>query len=271
MKRSAMKHTVMKHWLTSKLITLMSAAAALTFILVDASADTASSLKEVRNLEPKFKQDPKRWKSDMSTAWFRLATDYFRYKKFAEAKAAYLKCDEVDRKGADGKASAMALAGAGYCCVELKQWTEAETLLGQAQVMKEPGDMSDESILLALGKVYENTNRIKLAEKNYRKVAEDVSKREAGMPRPISSPGAFDALAQFLESQGKTKEAEEWYQRAVKLRPNAHAYGQQIDCLRHYAALLKKQKRGSEAATLERQANELAQTQNQLNKSGADY
>ena len=261
----------MKNWLTSKLITLLSAGAALTFLIVDASAETASSLKAVQDLEPKFKQDPKRWKSDMSNACFRLATDYFRDKKFAEAKAAYLKCEEVELKGVDGKASSMALAGAGYCCVELKQWNEAEKYLGQAQVMKDSGDMGEESILLALGKVYENTNRVKLAEKTFRKVADDVAKREAGMPRPISSPAAFDALAQFLEHQGNTKEAEEWYQKVVKLRPNAHAYGQQIECLRHYAALLKKQKRAGEAATLERQANELAQTQKQLNKSGADY
>lgn len=266
-----MKNTLMKQWLTSKLITLLSAAAVLAFIIVEASADTASRMQAVRSLEQKYKQDPKRWKSEMSTALFQLATDLFRDKKYAEAKAAYLKSNEIDMKGVNGKTSSMALAGAGYCCVELKQWTEAETLLGQAQVIKESSDMGNEAILLALGKVYENTNRIKLAERNFRKVAEDVSKREAGMPRPISSPGAFDALAQFLESQGKTKEAEEWYLRVTKLHPNAHAYGQQIECLRHYSALLKKQKRGSEAATLERQANELAKTQNQLNKSGADY
>lgn len=250
----------------------------LILIFASASASTQDSLREVQALESKFSQDPKRWSSDMSIAVFRLATEYFRERKFAEAKAAYLRSNDLDVKNT-GRASSTCLIGAGQCCVELRQYAEAEKYLEQAlrivhaQAGAKTEDMAPGvvTILLSLAHVYENTNRIDKAEQTYRKVAEDVLRHEGNMVQAISSPIAFDSYAQFLERQNKSEEAEKWYARVAKLRANSHAYGMQSDCLRHYAAMLRKQKRNNEAIAMERRADELAKTHKRQSESGLDY
>lgn len=264
-----------KNWLTAKLITWTAATATLIAILSNASASTSDSLKAVQDLEPKYKQNSKQWSSEMASAVFRLATDYFRDNRFADAKAAYLRSNALAIKDT-GRPSSIALTGAGDCCLKLKQYPEAEKYLNQAlTLMKElknsqesPGEIN---VRLGLAEVYENTNRQDKAAQSYKSIAEDVLRQETGMVQAVSSPRAFDAYAQYLERQGDTKEAELWYERVAKLRANAHAYGLQSECLRHYAAFLKKQKRDKEAVAMERRANELTATQSRMNKSGLDY
>lgn len=264
-----------RKWLTAKLITWTAATVTLIAILCSASASTSDSLKAVQDLEPKFRQNPKQWSSEMTSAVFRLATDYFRANRFADAKATYIRANLINIKDT-GRPSSIALVGAGDCCLKLKQYPEAEKYLNQALTLlkdlknaqESPGEVN---VRLGLAEVYENTDRKEKAEQSYQAVAEDVLRQEASLVQAISSPRAFDAYAQFLERQGNTKGAELWYQRVATLRTNAHAFGLQSDCLRHYAALLRKQKRDKEAVAMERRANELSATQSRMNKSGLDY
>lgn len=254
----------------------ISLAVLLPMVLTLALPSSGGEAEVVQNLESKYKQDPQRWSSEFSTALFHVATSDFRARKYPEAKAAYLRAYEVDTKR--GSPSAAILIGLGQCCIGLKQYGEGEKYLDQALILVQQTSAGEKfmspatvGVQLALADIYEHTDRVLKAEQTLRRVADDVSARESSMVQCIASPGAFDALAQFLERQGKTTEAEKWYARVTKIRVNAHASTVQAECFRHYAKMLRKQKRDGEAVALEKRADELSASHTRMNKSGLDY
>ncbi len=127
------------------------------------------------------------------------------------------------------------------------------------------------STQIALAEGYEHQNQVDEAEKQYLAVAEGAAKAEAGNVQFIISPLAFSKLAQFLERRGKLKEAEEWYQKVVNMRVNAHALNIQADALNHYATMLRAQHNYVRAAQLDFHAQSLRASKADLDRKGLDY
>ena len=214
------------------------------------------------------------WGNDNGMDLFRAGMDRFREQKFAEAKELLIKADRADK--ASGNTNAQWI---GECCLRLGQYSQAEKYFNTAvkeakeicKANKEDMSIGLASCMLGLGNVYEHTKRTDAAESLYKDVAAKVDKMEADSVQRIASPQAFDALAQFLDSKGDSKGAEQWWQKVASMRVSAHAFSTQADALDHYAAMLRRQKRDKDAAPLENRARDLRGTQNNLNRKGLDY
>ncbi|MGD9683176.1 MAG: tetratricopeptide repeat protein [Candidatus Obscuribacterales bacterium] len=229
----------------------------------------------VTSLEERYRKEPGAVYSQLSSALFRLGLIHYRKGEFEKAALEFERSAEVSSKGR-GSHCASDYVWPAQCYLKLEKYDQAERYLNLARPLEEKnmsGGISPAmvSILDGLGLVYEKTGRTKEAEQIYREAAEQVEAREADLVQCISSPQAFDALAQFLERQGRLEEAEKWYKQVAGLRVISHAQQAQGESILNYAGLLKRQKRGREAAAMERNGRQIVEAVKRRNEKGLDY